>query len=164
MKALLLYPEYPDTFFSFKHALKFVGKKAAIPPLGLITISAMLPSEWEKRLTDLNVSPLEDTDLLWADYVFISAMYIQKESLHQVLKQCQQHEIKIVAGGPLFAHEHRNYPEIDHFILNEGEMTFMDFLRDLKTGQKPKSIYRSEGFANIGESPIPEYNRLSITD
>ena len=77
MKILLIYPKYPDTFWSFKYALKFISKKASFPPLGLLTVAAMLPDEWEKRLVDMNVAGLTDDDLRWADYVFISAMIVQ---------------------------------------------------------------------------------------
>ena len=79
MKILMVYPEYPVTFWSFDHALKFISKKAAYPPLGLLTVAAMLPQEWEVRLVDLNIEKLKDCDLEWADYVMISAMLIQKD-------------------------------------------------------------------------------------
>ena len=102
MRALLVYPQYPDTFWSFKHALKFVSKKAAFPPLGLLTIAAMLPREWDKKLIDLNVTNLNDRDIEWADYDFISAMAVQKDSVKNVIKRCQKLGTKIVAGGPLF--------------------------------------------------------------
>lgn len=77
MNILLLYPEFPDTFWSFKHALSFVGKKAALPPLGLLTVASMLPGEWPKRLVDVNIRSLRDDDLKWADCVFISAITVQ---------------------------------------------------------------------------------------
>ena len=80
MKVLLIYPEFPDTFWSFKHALKFIRKKASLPPLGLMTVAAMLPSEWKKRMVDLNVGKLTEKDLAWADIAFVSAMVIQRES------------------------------------------------------------------------------------
>ena len=67
MKVLFVYPEYPDTFWSFKHVLKFISKKAAFPPLGLLTVGAMLPGEWQKKLVDLNVEPLKDEHIEWAD-------------------------------------------------------------------------------------------------
>ena len=85
MKILLVYPHYPDTFWSFRHALKFIDRKASFPPLGLLTVAAMLPGEWEKRLVDMNVRPLSDQDLEWADYVFISAMTIQRKSAQEVI-------------------------------------------------------------------------------
>ncbi len=90
VKILLVYPEFPDTFWSFKHALKFVQKKAGAPPLGLLTVAAMLPPEWEKRLVDLNVTGLTEKDLKWADYVFISAMVVQRESAQAVIATLQE--------------------------------------------------------------------------
>jgi len=98
MNILLVYPVCPDSFWSFKNALKFIAKKAAVPPLGLITVSAMLPSSWKKKLVDMNIEPLHSRDIQWADYVFISAMYIQKESVDKVIAECQKWHKKIVAG------------------------------------------------------------------
>ena len=89
MKALLIYPEFPDTFWSFRYALKFINRKASSPPLGLLTIAAMLPEAWEKRLVDMNVESLDDDDLRWADLVFVSAMSVQKESVKEVIAQMQ---------------------------------------------------------------------------
>ena len=102
MKILLVYPQYPNTFWSFKHALKFVSKKAAFPPLGLLTVAAMLPQDWDKKLVDMNVTELTDEDIRWADYVFISAMAVQKNSAEEVVSRCNDLGTIIVAGGPLF--------------------------------------------------------------
>src|SRR5512133_1474175 len=102
MKVLLVYPEIPDTFWSFRHALRFVSKKAAFPPLGLLTVAAMMPGAWEKRLVDMNVGRLKDADILWADYVFISAMHVQKDSVQDVISRSKALGAKIVAGGPYF--------------------------------------------------------------
>jgi len=121
MKILLVYPRYPDTFWSFKHALKFVSKKAAFPPLGLLTVAAMLPEEWEKKLVDINVTRLTDSDIKWADYVFISAMVVQKESVREVVAQCKKLGTKIVAGGPLFTTGYEEFDGVDHFVLGEAE-------------------------------------------
>ena len=129
MKVLLVYPEYPLTFWSFDYALKFISKKAAYPPLGLITVAAMLPVDWEVRLVDMNVEKLLDSDLQWADYVMISAMLIQKESVHSVLQRCRSFEKKVVAGGPLFNGTPEQYLDlVDHLILNEAEITLPLFL------------------------------------
>ena len=159
MKILLVFPKCPDSFWSFKHALKFISKKAAVPPLGLITVSAMLPKNWEKKLVDMNVSELDINDILWADYVFISAMYIQKESVNKVLAECVDHGVKIVAGGPLFTQEYKNYPQIDHFILNEAEITLPLFLVDLAAGH-PEKIYKTDKYADLSLSPVPDYYLL----
>jgi radical SAM superfamily enzyme YgiQ (UPF0313 family) len=154
MKILLVYPEFPDTFWSFKHALKFIHKKASTQPLGLLTVAAMLPAQWEKRLVDLNVGALKDKDLAWADYAFVSAMVVQRKSTHQVIARCKAAGLKVVAGGPLFTAEYEQFPDVDHFILNEAEMTLAPFLRDLETGQ-PERIYSSDKFPDIQQTPAP---------
>jgi radical SAM superfamily enzyme YgiQ (UPF0313 family) len=164
MKVLLVFPQYPDSFWGFKHALRFISKKAAVPPLGLITVSAMLPESWQKKLVDMNVSILRTSDILWADYVFISAMYIQKESVDRIIEECQKHKIKMVAGGPLFTQEYNNYPMIDHFILNEAEITLPPFLKDIETGMRPQRIYKTDEYADIKRTPVPDYHLLSMKD
>ena len=161
MKILLVYPEFPDTFWSFKHALKFIKKRAGAPPLGLLTVAAMLPSEWEKRLVDLNVSALTDTDLNWADYVFLSAMVIQRESAQSIIKRCKSSGVPVVAGGPLFTMEHENFPEVDHFVLNEAELTLAPFLQDLALG-KAKRVYASSEFPDIHQTPVPLWNLADL--
>lgn len=157
MNALLISPELPETFWSLKHFVKIVEKKSSYPPLGLLTVAALLPSEWNKKLVDLNVSPLTDEDLNWADFAFISAMSVQEVSLREVLKRCREKILKIIAGGPLFTFENEYFPEVDHFILNEAEITLPQFLNDLKTGS-PKKIYSSTEFADMHQSPIPLFN------
>ena len=152
MNILLVYPKYPDTFWSFKHALKFVSKKASFPPLGLLTVASMLPKEWNKKLIDINASDLLDEDILWADYVFISAMSIQSESANQVIERCNKLHVKIVAGGPLFTSSPEYYDNVDHLVLNEAEITLPIFLSDLNRGiQKHK--YTSEDWAEITTTP-----------
>ena len=163
MNVLLVYPEYPDTYWSFSHALKFISKKAAYPPLGLITVSKLLPLDWNKKLIDLNIESLHEKDLIWADYVLISAMSVQTKSVNEIIAKCKKLNKKIIAGGPLFTAEHENYSLIDHLILNEAEITLQPFLDDLKSG-KQKKIYASEDYANIKETPIPDYSLLNISD
>jgi len=154
LKILLVYPEFPDTFWSFKHALKFVRKKAGTPPLGLLTVAAMLPSSWEKRLIDLNVTALTEEDLKWADYVFISAMVVQRESARAVIDRCKKSAVKVVAGGPLFTMEHEQFPDVDHFVLNEAEATLAPFLQDLEKGQA-RRVYTSTEYPDIHQTPVP---------
>jgi len=161
MNILLVYPKYPDTYWSFKHALKFVSKKAVNVPLGILTVAALLPREWNRRLVDLNVSKLSDKDIIWADFVFISAMSIQIVSVRQVIEQCKRLNTKIVAGGPLFTEEFERFSEVDHLILNEAEVTFPFFIEDLKNGQTQK-IYQSDVFADITKSPIPDYSLIKL--
>ena len=154
MKALLLYPEFPDTFWSFKHALKFIGKRASLPPLGLLTVAAMLPAEWEKRLVDLNVRPLREKDLAWADVVLISAMIAQRSSTVQLIARCRAAGKTIVAGGPLFTVEHAQFPDVDHFVLNEAEKTLPGFLADFARGAAPH-VYTSTELPDLRETPAP---------
>lgn len=159
MKVLLIYPEFPDTFWSFKHALKFIRKKASLPPLGLLTVAALLPAEWEKRLVDLNVQKLEDKDLAWADYAFISAMIVQRSSAQQVIHRCKTAGLKIVAGGPLFTSEREQFELVDHFVLNEAEVTLPLFLADLERGQG-KQTYTATHFPDLVETPTPMWNLI----
>ena len=161
MNVLLIYPEFPDTFWSFKHALKFIHKKAALPPLGLITVAAMLPPEWNQRLVDLNVGKLEEKDLAWADMAFISAMVIQHESTVQVIARCKAVGLKVVAGGPLFTEEHEQFKDVDHFVLNEAELTLPPFLSDLEQG-RAQPLYASGGFPDIGQTPAPRWELLDL--
>ena len=163
MNVLLVYPKYPDTYWSFSHALKFISKKAAYPPLGLITVSALLPKNWNRKLVDLNIESLYEQDLLWADYVMISAMSVQSKSANEIIARCKKINKKIIAGGPLFTAEHENYSMVDHLILNEAEITLQPFLDDLNNGI-PKKIYTSENFADMKETPIPDYSLLNISD
>ncbi|HUU29265.1 MAG TPA: DUF4070 domain-containing protein [archaeon] len=161
MNILLTYPRYPDTFWSFSHALRFIGKKASHPPMGLLTVAAMLPKEWNLKLVDLNVSSLEDTDILWADYVFISAMTVQKSSVKKIISRCLQLDRKVVAGGPLFTAQPQDFPEVHHLVLNEAEITFLEFLRDLELGE-PKHIYQSSKWADLNTTPVPLWNLVNI--
>lgn len=161
MKILFVYPKYPDTFWSFKYALKFVSKKASYLPLGLLTVAAMLPEEWEKRLIDMNVETLKDKDIEWSDYVFISAMSIQKESVKKVIDKCNKLGVKIVAGGPLFTTGYEDFENVDHLVLNEAEITLPLFLEDLRNGQ-PKHIYISPQWADIKKTPIPLWDLVNI--
>lgn len=163
MNVLLLYPEFPDTFWSFKHALKFVGKKAAFPPLGLLTIANMLPANWNCKLVDLNVSHLQNKDLAWADFAFISGMTIQKESAKKLITRCKQAGLKIAAGGPLFTMEHEDFPEVDHFVLNEAETTLPPFLNDLAQEQA-RHIYADLSFPTMASSPVPRWDLIRLKD
>ena len=158
-KILLVNPKYPDTYWSYKHALKFISKKAANPPLGLLTVASLLPAEWEKKLIDLNVSPLKDKDIMRADCIFLTAMSIQKRSVNEIVERCRFFNKKIVAGGPLFTEEYESFSKIDHLILNEAEITLPLFLDDLKKGS-PKKIYQTSEFADLRFSPVPDYSLI----
>lgn len=161
INALLIYPEIPDTFWSFKHALKFVGKKVSSPPLGLATIAAMLPEHWNLHLVDLNIRELSLDDLLWAEYALVSAMTVQRESSRKAIKLCKDAGLLVVAGGPLFTVEHEHFPEVDHFVLNEAELTLPEFLLDLSMG-RAKRVYATDRFADIEQTPVPRWDLLEL--
>ncbi len=163
MKILLVYPHYPTTFWSFRYAMKFIDRKASFPPLGLMTVAAMLPEAWEKRLVDMNVRALRDEDLGWADYVFISAMTIQRTSAREVIARCRRLGVKTVAGGPLFTSYRDDFPEVDHLVLGEGEITLPLFLEDLRRGA-PRRVYTTDGLAQLAETPIPLWNLVEMKD
>jgi radical SAM superfamily enzyme YgiQ (UPF0313 family) len=154
--ALLISPLFPDTFWSFTHALRFVRRRASSPPLGLLTVAALLPPEWSKRLVDLNVGDLTDDDLAWADYVFIGGMIVQRESAVAVVARCKAAGLPVVAGGPLFTMEHDRFDGVDHFVLDEAELTLPLFLADLAQGRAER-IYRAAGFADMTKSPMPAF-------
>jgi len=163
MKILLVYPHYPDTFWSFRHALKFTSRKALNTPLGVLTVAAMLPDDWEKKAIDMNVSRLRDSDIKWADYVFVSAMIAQQKSAREVINRCKKLDRKVVGGGPLFTTGHKEFDfnDIDHMILNEAEITLPAFLEDLKNGC-PKPVYQTDQRADITQTPTPLFSLLDL--
>lgn len=161
LKILLVYPETPSTFYSFKGALDFISKKSAEPPLGLLTVAAMLPDKWDRKLIDMNVSELHNEHLHWADYVFLSGMNIHKSSIKKIIERCNQSSVKVVAGGPLVSFEYEEFLGVDHFILNEAEITLPQFIEDLENGC-PKSVYTSNEFPDITSTPIPQWELLDM--
>ena len=161
MRILMIYPKYPDTFWSFKHALKFIHKKAALPPLGLLTIGAMLPKEWPKKLVDVNVTKLTEKELAWADCAFISGMVVQRESAREIIARCKEAGLTIVAGGPLFTSEYDQFEDVDHFVLNEAELTLPPFLADLEKGCA-RRIYETSEFCDIRKTPAPLWELIDL--
>lgn len=161
MKVLLVYPSIPDTFWSFKYILKFVHKRAAHPPLGLLTVAAMLPREWELRLVDLNAEALSDQQILWADMVFIGAMIVQKASVREVVDRCHKLDRKVVAGGPLVSSAADEFDDVDHIVQGEAEVTLGAFLTDLAQGV-PGHLYVSEERPDITATPLPRWDLINM--
>ena len=159
---LLVYPNCSETFWSFDKIMKIIGKKAAYPPLGLLTVSAMLPENWNKKLIDMNCEILKDEDIKWADYVFISAMLVQKESSKRLINKVKKFGKPIVAGGPLFTTGYEDFPEVDHLILGEVEETIKRFLEDLEKGS-PERIYFTQEFPDLTKSVIPEWRLIKLS-
>ncbi len=161
MRTLLVYPEFPDTYWSFRHALWFEGKRSAFPPLGLLTISALLPNSWERRLVDMNVRPLKPSDIKWADVVFASAMIVQKDSLRHVVELCKAAGKRVVIGGPYVTTSAEHLPEADHIFLGEAETTLPEFVRDLEYGE-PKRIYQAAERPALSATPIPHFGLADL--
>ncbi|MBN2008583.1 B12-binding domain-containing radical SAM protein [candidate division KSB1 bacterium] len=161
MNILLVSPKTPTTFWSFHNALKFISKKSSEPPLGLLTVAAMLPKEWNKKVVDLNVEMLKDKVIRWADYVFLTGMNVHTTSIHQIIKRCKAYDKKIVGGGPLFTTDHQEFPEIDYFVLNEAEKTLPMFVNDLENGTLQR-IYTTTEFPDIAETPIPMWELVNF--
>lgn len=159
MRALLVYPEYPNTFWNFTYALKFIGKRAANPPLGLLTVAAMLPADWELRLVDMNVTPLDDADLRWAELVCVSAMSIQTRSVRAVIERCNTLGVPILAGGPLFTSTPDEFADVDYLVLNEAEVTLPQFLADFRRGAA-RHCYASPEMANLRLTPVPRWDLI----
>ncbi|MGC8604119.1 MAG: B12-binding domain-containing radical SAM protein [Desulfomonilaceae bacterium] len=162
MNTLLVYPSIPDTFWSFKHILKFIRKRAAHVPLGLLTVASMLPQNWSLKLIDMNVESLTDDDIKWADMVFIGAMVVQKESVKEVIKRAKQFDKILVAGGPLFTSTPEEFTEIDTQVLNEAEITLPLYLEDLSRGSVQK-IYTSEEKPDMSLTPLPKWDLINMS-
>ncbi len=159
MNILLVNPEYPHTFWSFTYALKFVSKRASHPPLGLLTVAALLPKDWNVRLVDMNSRTLGEKDLLWADHVYIGGMSAQAESARSVIARCNELGRTVVAGGPMFTSAHDEFEGVDHFVLNEAEITLPQFLADLAKGA-PARMYTTTDFADVTHTPLPRWSLL----
>ncbi|MBM3705426.1 MAG: DUF4070 domain-containing protein [Actinobacteria bacterium] len=158
---LLVYPRYTKTFWSFENILTILGKKASFPPLGLLTISSMLPASWNKKLVDTNVDNLTDSDINWADFVFISGMIVQKDSAVKIIERIKKSDKPVVAGGPLFTTGWEDLPEVEHLFLGEAETTLKDFINDVDAGT-PKKVYSAAGYPDISRVPVPDWKLVNI--
>ena len=159
LKVLLVYPEMPATYWSLRYVLPFIGRKALFPPLGLLTVAAMLPRDFELKLVDLNVEPLTAREVGAADLVFTSSMIVQKASLERVIRLCNDLGKPVVAGGPYPTHCHGEIRGVDHFVLNEAETTLPPFLRDLALG-RPKPMYASAEKPDLRLAPTPRFDLI----
>lgn len=161
MKILLISPPTPDTFWSFRHVLPFVSKRAAFPPLGLMTVAAMLPREWELRLVDMNVEHLKDEHLAWADWVFLSAMLVHRGAVEGVVSRCRASGKPVIAGGPLFTASPHLFPEIPHRVLGEAEELMPQLVEDMRRGEV-KSSYRASARPAMSLVPVPRWDLVEL--
>ncbi len=161
-RALLVYPEFPPSYWGFRYALEFVGKRSSMPPLGLLTVAAMFPSSWELRLVDLNVQPLLDADIEWADLVLTSTMVVQQRSLREVLARCNALCKPVAVGGPHPTSFASEIVGADYFLLDEVEETFPRFLADFEAGRAARE-YRPESKPAVTSTPVPRYDLLDLS-
>ena len=164
--ALFVYPKFPPSYWGFKYALEFLGKRSSMPPLGLLTIAGMFPDNYASKVVDMNIEPLTDAHLQWADVVLTSTMIVQKDSLYEVAERCNQAGVPIIAGGPHPTSYYDNIKEetdatIDHFLFGEVEEIFEDFLTDFESGSA-KEIYRETRKPDITKTPPPRYDLIDI--
>src|SRR3989441_7900525 len=157
MKVLLINPEFPDTYWSFRHALPFERKRCAFPPLGLLTVSALLPKSWERCLVDLNVHALKSVDTEWADMVFVTGMLVQKESLHRAVRRCKAKGKRVVLGGPYVTTTIEDLPEADHIFIGEAETTLPQFVNDLERGEA-KRTYQAVERPPLSTTPVADFH------
>lgn len=161
MNALLIYPKFPDTYWSFKYALKFVGKRAAQPPLGLMTVAALLPGDWKKRLVDANVERLRERDLAWADVVLVSGMHIQREALVAVVERCRARGLSTVVGGPITSSVPAVELKADHVVIGEAESLIADLARGLEQGTA-QPVYQADERPEMAASPLPDLSLIKM--
>src|ERR1041384_2025657 len=161
VKVLLINPEFPDTYWSFRHALPFEGKRCAFPPLGLLTVSALLPDSWERQLVDLNVRKLTTADIDWADMVFATAMLVQKDSLKEVVKRCKARGKRVVLGGPYVTTTIEDLPDADHIFLGEAETTLPQFIEALARGQAKRS-YQAAERPPLSTTPLAHFHLADL--
>lgn len=161
MKVLMVNPEFPETYWSFRHALPFEGRRCAFPPLGLLTVSALLPAEWERRLVDLNVQPLKASDIEWADMVFATAMLVQKNSLREVVARCKALGKRVVLGGPYVTSTREQLPPADHLFRGEAETTLPQFIEDLARGEA-KAVYEAPERPALSMTPVADFGLANM--
>jgi radical SAM superfamily enzyme YgiQ (UPF0313 family) len=164
MNVLLVYPPFPVTYTGLQYALPTAGRKALMPPLGLITIAAMLPSECQPRLVDLNCDALTDEDIAWADVIFLSAMLSQKRAMFEVAARCRAARKPVVMGGPYpTASPDECEPWCDTLVLGEAEAVWETFAADL-VNRRLAPRYASDEKPDVTQTPVPRFDLLNVGD
>ena len=161
MKVLLIEPRTPDTFWSMRHALRFVGKRAANPPLGLITLAGLLPRDWHLKLKDLNTDNLTDPEILWADHVMVSGMVIHREAVRTLAQRCRVLGRPLIGGGPLFSDETQKDLGVEHVLVGEAEEIAEEMVADMVAGRVRK-LYRAPRFPDLARTPLPRWDLLDL--
>jgi radical SAM superfamily enzyme YgiQ (UPF0313 family) len=163
MRALLIYPIFPQTFWSYDKILELVDRKVLLPPLGLITVAAILPQQWEFKLVDRNIRPVTEAEWAWADIVIFSAMIVQKYDLLAQIREAKQRDKLVAVGGPYATSvpDEAQNAGADFLVLDEGEITLPMFVKALEQG-KTKGIFRTSEKPDVTITPIPRYDLLEL--
>jgi radical SAM superfamily enzyme YgiQ (UPF0313 family) len=164
-KALLIYPEFsPLGFWNYRDVCKLVGAKYPAAPLGMITLAALLPQEWDIRLIDMNTAELHDSDIDWSDLVFVGGMLSQQVNFLKLIDRVHAGGKKVVCGGPDPTSQPEVYRNADYLVLGEGEDTIGSFLDDLERGVKSGCYLPHEDKPDITTSPVPRFDLLNFDD
>ncbi|MEM9539612.1 MAG: B12-binding domain-containing radical SAM protein [Cyanobacteria bacterium P01_E01_bin.42] len=165
LRVLIIYPLFPKSFWSFDKAVELIGRKVSLPPLGLITVAAILPQTWEFRLVDRNVRAETEADWEWADLVLLSGMIVQSDDMLHLIREAKQRGKLVAAGGPYVTStpEYAQEAGIDFLILDEGEVTLPLFVEALERGET-SGVFRANGEKpDVTKTPIPRYDLLDLT-
>ncbi|MEE8109459.1 MAG: cobalamin B12-binding domain-containing protein, partial [bacterium] len=162
-RVLLIYPEFPETFWGYQRALKFLRIRATHPPLGLLTVGGMLPKEYDVRLIDLNITDLQEDDIRGADIVLTGGMMIQRDSVEWIIEQCNRANVPVVVGGPDATSSPEEMPGNSHLVLGEAERPeFVESLEQMLTARERVILDLRAESPDINESPFPRYDILSM--
>jgi radical SAM superfamily enzyme YgiQ (UPF0313 family) len=164
MNVLLLYPLFPKSFWSFEKTLALLDRKAMLPPLGLITVAAILPQEWNFKLVDRNVRACTEAEWEWADLVILSAMIVQKEDLLAQVQEAKRRGKRVAVGGPYptALPQEATTAGADYLILDEGEITLPMFVDAIERGET-SGVFRSNGEKpDVTGTPIPRFDLLEF--
>ncbi|MBE9167246.1 DUF4070 domain-containing protein [Pleurocapsales cyanobacterium LEGE 06147] len=161
MRVLLIYPLFPKSFWSFEKTLALINRKALLPPLGLITVAAILPQEWEFKLVDRNVRQIAESEWNWAELVIISGMIVQKEDLLAQIQEAKRRGKPVAVGGPYSTSLPHEVQDADYLVLDEGEITLPMFVEALERGES-SGTFRTTEKPSVTETPIPRYDLLEF--
>ena len=164
MRTLLIYPEFPKTFWSYEKILELIDRKVLLPPLGLVTVAALLPQEWPMKLVDCNVRQVSEDEWAWAELVVISGMIVQKGDMAAQIQRAKKRHLPVAVGGP-FASSTPDAPELahaDYKVLDEGEITIPLFVDALNRGET-SGRFGAEGLKpDVTTTPVPRYDLLDL--
>lgn len=166
MRALLVWPKFDSfSFWNFEKVCELAGVKYMTPPLGLLTVAALLPPGWEIRLVDENVHPLKEEDLSWAQIVLVGSKIVHRGRALEVIRRARARGLPVVVGGPdptLSPHFYRE-AGASFLCLGEGEATIPRLLSDLARGVT-SGTYNAERLPDLKQSPVPRFDLIDHRD